>query len=131
MRIREPLLHLVQRLRRELGQQALLPDRAQRARVLREEDVRRRVVALLGDRRRELGAVAVADVDRDPGRLLELLEETLDEILLPTRVHRDVALLAAAAGEGKQGEQDSGGAESGHVSPCVRSTLQLSAADLT
>ena len=44
-------------------------DRAERPRVLREEHVRRRVVALLGDRRRELGAVAVANVDLD-SRLL-------------------------------------------------------------
>ena len=103
-RVREALVDLGQGLGGELGEQAFLGDRPERARVLGEEDVGRRVLALLGDRRGELGAVAVADVELDAGVLLELLEEILDEALLAARVDGDVAVLAAAGGRREQDE---------------------------
>ena len=78
-------------------------DRSERAGVLREEHVGRRVVAFLGDRRGELGAVAVAHLDFDAGLVVELLEERLDELLLAARVDRErvvrAAVAPAAAGE--------------------------------
>ncbi len=57
-------------------------DRAQGARILRPENVRRGVLGLLCDRRRELGAVAVAHLDLDPRLVREQLEERGDELLL-------------------------------------------------
>ena len=113
-------------------EEALGRDRAERAGVLGEEDVRRRVLALLGDGRGQLGAVAVANVELDPGLLLELLEEVLDEILLPARVDGDVAVLAAAGGRREQDEQDGSQAESCNERlPSVRASLQNPGADLT
>ena len=95
LRVGEALVDLRQGLGGELGEQAFLGDRPERACVLGEEDVGGRVLALLGDGRGELGAVAVADVELDAGLLLELLEEILDETLLPPGIDGDVAVLAA------------------------------------
>ena len=86
VRIAEARGHAVERCLRQLREQPFALDGAERARVLREEDVGGRVVALLGDRRRELGAVAVAHLDVDARLLLEALEERLDELLLAARV---------------------------------------------
>ena len=77
-------------------------DRAERARVLREEDVGRRVLALLGDRRRELGAVAVAHLDLDPGLLGELLEERRDELFLAAGVDGQRIVGASSAARGRE-----------------------------
>ena len=90
------LEHVVRQLRE------LLVDRAERARVLREEDVGGRVVALLRDRRRELGAVAVADLDLDARLLLEPLEERLDELLLAAGIDDERVLVAAAPAATRQ-----------------------------
>ena len=106
---RNSLADAVQHVVGQLGQ--LLVDRAERAWILREEDVGGRVVALLGDRRRELRAVGVAHLDVDAGLLLEPLEERRDELLLAAGVDdQRVALAAvvpAAARQREHGEQES------------------------
>ena len=89
--------HAVEDLGGQLREQPLCLDGSERARVLGEEDVGGRVVALLGDRRGELGAVAVADLDVDAGLLLEPLEQRCDELLLAARVDRQLAVTAASA----------------------------------
>ena len=61
-------------------------EEADRARALGEEDVGGRPVAFLVDEQREVGGVAVADVDADAGLVGELLEEREDQLLLATRV---------------------------------------------
>ena len=87
----DPLQHVVRQHRE------LLVDRAERAWVLREEDVGGRVVAFLGDRRRELGAVAVADLDLGARLLLEAVEERRDDLLLAAGVDDELVLVPAAA----------------------------------
>ena len=67
LRIGEAIVDLGERLRGELGEEALGCDRPERAGVLGEEDVGRRVLALLGDRRGKLGAFAVANIELDAG----------------------------------------------------------------
>ncbi len=94
VRVAEACGHAVECGLRQLREQALALDGAERAGVLREEHVCGRVVALLGDRRRELGAVAVAHLDVDPGLLLEAVEERLDELLFAARVHDELLVRA-------------------------------------
>src|SRR3712207_8627793 len=53
--------------------------------VLREEDIRGRVVALGQDLGCHLGRVAVAHLNADPGRLLEHVHERRDELLAAPR----------------------------------------------
>ena len=68
------------------------------ARLLREEHVGRRAVALLEQRDRQLAGVAVANVHLDPRLLLEHVDERLDELFLAARVDRErIALRVAAA----------------------------------
>ena len=102
LRIGEALVDLASVSAGELGEEALGCDRPERAGVLGEEDVGRCVLALLGDGRGQLGAVAVANVELDAGLFFELVEKVLDEALLAARIDGDVAVLAAAGGRREQ-----------------------------
>ena len=70
----------------ELRQPVLGRERPEGAGVLGEEDVGGAVVALLEDRRGELGGAAVADLDVDPALLLEAGEDRADELLAAAAV---------------------------------------------
>jgi hypothetical protein len=107
--VAEALVDPPEEVVRKLGEKAFLLHRAERARVLGEEDVGRARVALLGDRRGELRAVAEAHLDVGARLLLEHLEERLDDLLLAARVDgqgpavpisggRLVAVVATAGG---------------------------------
>ena len=102
------------------AEQALLIEVADRAGRLGQEHVGRRLVALLGDQQRQIGGVAVADLDVDAGLLGEAIEDRLDQVLRPARVDRDRAarrprLRPAAGGDDHQGGDDSG------EDPCLTS----------
>jgi hypothetical protein len=86
-------------------------DGPERARVLREEDVCGRVVALLGDLRGQLGGVAVANLDGQPAGLFEVLDQVADQRLVAAGVDRQVGVFAAASRDGREREQskDDGG----------------------
>ena len=94
-------------------------DRSERARVLREEDVGGRVVALLLDLRGQLGRVAVADLDLQArSRFSKSLTRSPIELLVAAGVDRQVGVLTAAAGgrdEHEQGEEDRGDTAHGEV----------------
>ncbi len=98
----------------------LLLDRAERARILREEDVGGRVAALLGDRRGELGAVRIAHLDLDARLRFEALEERLDDLFLAARVDgeriaRALVVVPTAARQHERGEEWK---QLLHSSPC-------------
>ena len=63
------------------SRQPCLVEEADRAGRLRDEDVDVGLVALGVDRQREVGGVAVADVDLDAGLLAELVEQGPDQVL--------------------------------------------------
>jgi len=73
------------------GQRSLQFERSERARVLREEQVRRARVTLLEDGRRQFRGVAVADLQLDVGGLLEVGEHLSHQFFAPTRVDRERA----------------------------------------
>ena len=73
---------------RQLGQAVVGVEEADRAGALRQEDVGGALVALLVDEQRQLGRVAVADVDVDAGLLGELLEQRADQLLRAAAVDR-------------------------------------------
>jgi hypothetical protein len=79
-----------------------------RARALRVEDVGRAVVTLCLDEQREVGRVAVAHVDLDPGLLAEPLENRTDELLRSSRVDGQTlaATTRARAGEQRHPERE-------------------------
>ena len=84
----------------ERAEQAVLVEVADRAGRLREEDVGRRLVALLLDQQGEVGRVAVAHLDVDAGLLGEAVEDRLDEVLGAPGVDDDGAAVVAGTAPG-------------------------------
>ena len=76
---------------------------------LREEDVGGRLITLLLDQQGEVGRVAVAHLDVDPGLLGEAVEDRFDELLGASRVddHRPAVVAGADRdGAGQHGAHD-------------------------
>ena len=80
----------------ERAEATLLVEEADRPGRLREEHVGGRLLALLLDEQRQVGGVAVANVDVDARLLRESIEDRLDQVLRPARVDRDRATAAGA-----------------------------------
>src|SRR5690606_36121449 len=90
----------------EGGQQTLVADGADPRRVLGPELVGVRRVTPVEDGGGEIGrAIAVADLDLDPGLVLELLDDRVDEVLVATRVDDQLLSVSATfpAGGGRRG----------------------------
>jgi hypothetical protein len=80
---------------------------ADRAGALGDEDVSGRAVALLVDEERQVGRVAVADVDAHARLLREVLEEGSDQVLGPAAVdHQPLAVVRGAPGRREGGQRD-------------------------
>ncbi len=67
---------------------------AERGRVLGEEEVRRRAISFLKDRRSEVCRSGVSDGYRNSCLLDESVDERLDEILASARIDGQVVVIA-------------------------------------
>ena len=113
----ESRVDLVEDAGRELGEDGLGRQLVEGARALRQEDVGRRVVALLLDPFGEIGRLAVAHVDPPPRLLHVPLEEGVQDAPGAAGVDREAIVTAATARREHEGQEGQGDqrAASGHA----------------
>ncbi len=102
----------VERRCRELGE--VVVEEAHRPGALRQEDVGLDAARcdLLGDQERQIGGVAVLDLDVDAGLVFEAVDDRLDQAIAATGVQGDAVAVVAATrrcGEDDRGAGDQRG----------------------